>query len=128
MPIHTKYDKEKDILFTSLTGVVTITEIENVIQEVLQKGEFSPDVDTLVDISNLNFDEIDANFLNRVISLEKQNVHRAGARVAFVAGSDLDYGMSRMYISLSDELPKTSRVFNSHAEGETWLLESKGSE
>lgn len=128
MPIHTKYDKEKDVLHTSLIGVVTLTEIENVIQEVLQKGEFSPDVDTLIDVSNLNFDEIDANFLNQVISLEKKNAHRAGARVAFIAESELDYGMSRMYISLSNELPKTSKVFNSHAEAEAWLLESKGSE
>jgi hypothetical protein len=66
------------------------------------------------------------NFLNNVISLRKKYPERGNARAAFVADSDLSYGVSRMYEVLSSfELPQNILAFREFSDAEKWILEEK---
>jgi len=122
MPIYFKYDKKKDALYASLEGEVTIEEFQAAIKHVTENAEFAPDVRTLCDVRKLDFTYIDANFLRQVISEEKAHPKRGNARVACIADKDFEYGISRMYEMLADDLPKTIMVFRDYSEGERWLL------
>jgi hypothetical protein len=44
-----------------------------------------------------------------------------GSRRAFVASSDVQFGLSRMFQILSDESPAEVRVFRDLAEARRWL-------
>ena len=104
-----------------------MADLKNSILALSESTEFPPNVDSLVDVSQMDFNDIDAGFLKEVVAMEKQNPHRQGARVAYIADNNLNYGMSRMYESLADNIAKTSRVFRTVSEGEAWILESKAS-
>lgn len=125
MPIQLRYDKNSDILYASLTGIVTMADFKNSILELSENTEFPPNVDSLVDVSQMEFNDVDTSFLKEVIAMEKQNPGRQGARVAYVADSNLNYGMLRMYEGLADNIAKTSKVFRTVSEGEAWIMESK---
>jgi len=122
MPVKIEYSNEKKALYVTLTGQVSMEEFSKTIIDISESTNFSPDIRTLVDIRELDFSEINSDFLNELISLEKKNSKRIRAKVAYIADTDINFAMSRMYQMLSDDLPKTSMVFRDYAEGESWLL------
>ena len=122
MSVKIEYNNEKKALYVTLNGQVSIEEFSKTIIEVAENKNFSPDIRTLVDIRELDFSEINADFLKELISLEKKNTKRINTKVAYIANTDISFGMSRMYQTLSDELPKTSIIFRDYSEGERWLL------
>ncbi|MEQ8407939.1 MAG: hypothetical protein RKH07_06660 [Gammaproteobacteria bacterium] len=102
-----------------------MADFKNSILELSENTEFASNVDSLVDVSQMEFNDVDTSFLKEVIAMEKQNPGRQGARVAYIADSNLNYGMLRMYESLADNIAKTSKVFRTVSEGEAWIMESK---
>ncbi len=91
-------------------------------EAVARSSEFPPDVDTLWDLRELDFTEIDSNFERELIQVRDEFPERRRARLALVVEGDLGFGMSRMYEILSESLPQQSKVFRSYSEGEEWLL------
>ena len=102
-----------------------MADFKNYILELSENTEFPPNVDSLVNVSQMEFNDVDTSFLKEVIAMEKQNPGRQGARVAYVADSNLNYGMLRMYEGLADNIAKTSKVFRTVSEGDAWIMESK---
>ena len=122
MSVKIDYNKEKKALYVTLSGQVSLDEFYKTIVEVAESKSFNPDIRTLVDIRELDFSDINSDFLKRLIALEKKNTKRVHTRVAYIADTEVNFGMTRMYQQLSDDIPKTSKVFRDYSEGEKWLL------
>ena len=53
----------------------------------------------------------------------KSRVLTPGTRCAIVVASDVEFGLGRMYATLSDEGPMKTRIFRSIEDAEAWLAE-----
>lgn len=122
MPIHFEYNRENDILYGSFEGDITLQEIRTALDNISHSDDFSPDVRALWDISKLDFTNVDSQFAEKIINMRKNTPSRTQTKIAIFAGSDLAFGMSRMYKTLSDGMPQHIMVFRSYAEAEKWLL------
>lgn len=122
MPINIRFDKEKNALYVSMEGKATIDDFQAAIKHVAENSEFPPNIRTLCDMRKFDFKSMDMDSLKNIVSMEKMNPKRKGAKIAYIAEKDYEYGMIRMYQTIADELPKTIMVFRDYLEGERWLL------
>jgi len=122
MTIEYKYDKDKDALYASIEGAFNLDEFKVTIVKIVNSNEYPPDIRTLWDMRRTDFTGISYDLEKSAIYIREQYPKRAGARLSFVAESDLAYGMLRMYETLSDDLPQEIKVFRKFSEAEEWLL------
>lgn len=125
MPISFKYDKEKDLLYTTIDGKVTLDDFKNALNQALENTEFPVDTNTLVDFRGCDFNNITADTFRQLILMQKQKAIQSKVKIAYIADKDFKFGMVRMYEILSSDLPLNKRVFKEFSEGERWLLEDK---
>ena len=124
MPIEYRFNREKGILYGSMSGELVVEAFADAIAEIVASPEFHPDVSTLWDLRDVDFTTIDRSFEEQLVAIRRRHPERGEARLAFVVDSQLGVGMTRMYEILSDDFPQVSRVFTSYAEAERWLLDS----
>lgn len=122
MPIYIKYDKEKNILYGSIEGRYVIKEIRQVVKDITESEEFSPDVRTLWDMRKVDFAETDPLLITEAVTIRNESPERRKAKLAFIVDSELGFGMMRMYELLSDASLENVMVFKDYSEGESWLL------
>lgn len=124
MPIHFHYDKEKQALYGTFEGTLTVDEILETLKQITTSDEYPPEVPALWDLRKLDFSAIESEFRNNLISMRSQFPERGSAKIACVANSDLAYGMTRMYQTYSSGMPQAMMVFRDFDEAEAWLLDN----
>jgi hypothetical protein len=85
---------------------------------------FKPGLDSLVDARAARF-LFTSQEIRELVRAIKAHVERRGGvsfRSAYVVSRDVDYGISRMIQTLTDESPIQAAVFRSMDEAEQWLL------
>jgi len=124
MPIHLQYDEEKDILRAKVHDRVSLEEINEVLQAITGSKEYLHSVSTIWDTTDLDFNQLDKDFFERLTQLRKQYPARGAARIAFVVDNDYAFGMCRMGELLAQvhDLPQVTMVFRDYMAGEQWLL------
>lgn len=123
MPISFKYDKENDVLRIFLEDKILLKEVDQLYRDIVTSTEFPPDIRSIWDFRKADFTIIEKRFMEEVFSIRKKYPERSSARAAFVAASDLSFGVSRMYETLSAfELPQHISVFRELSEAEAWIL------
>lgn len=123
MPIEFRYDPEKEALFGTMKSPMTFEEYRSSIEAIARSKEFPSDIRTLWDLRELEFNEIDRSFEERLISISEQFPERGPAKVAFIVKSEHDFGMIRMFETLAEKLGYETMVFRSYSEGENWLIQ-----
>lgn len=123
MAIRTNYHVEIGVLYIDLGGVVTVEEIENLYKEITSSDEYPPTVRSLWDFRKVDFTFVTNEFIDQIFAVRKKYHERGSAKAAFLVESDLAFGVSRMYETLSSfELPQHIMVFKEMAKAEEWLL------
>jgi len=122
MSIEINYDETKKILIGVINGKVSVKQFQGAIKEILTSSSFAPDTNTLWDLNDLDFSSMDSDMQREFIRIRKNLPERGNAKLAFVAGCDLSYGMMRMYETLSSELEQVIMVFRDYDAAEQWLL------
>lgn len=120
MPADLKIDVVRRLVLTRLWGVVTAADLTDGRRHMIAHPSFQPDFSQLVDLRDLI--SIEAT------SAEIQQL-AAGApftpesKRAFVAKSDLAFGMARMYESYRESTHPGDqiRIFRNMADAELWL-------
>jgi len=123
MPIDFRYDSEKEALFGTMKSPITFEEYRSTIEAIVRSNEFPPDIRTLWDLRELEFNEIDRSYEESLISISEQFPERGPAKVAFVVKSELGFGMTRMYEILAEKLGYETMVFRDYSEAENWLIQ-----
>jgi hypothetical protein len=102
-------------------GSITKTELVEFFNRMLADPKWRPNLNILVDLSgasvDLNFDDMYA-----VVGFLKTAAVESHPRCAFIAPQTVNYGMLRMYESLSDDLHDEMRLFTERNEALEWLL------
>ena len=126
MAIGFKYDSEKKVLYITLEGEVLLKELDQLYRDIVTSTEFPPDIRSVWDLRKADLSLIDLNFIEKIFYVRKKYPERSNAKAAFVADSDLSYGVSRMYEVLSSfEFPQQIQPFREFSKAEEWILTEK---
>jgi len=116
------FNQKQKILSVAVTGYLTIEDIETNMLKVFSSDEYPHDVNTLWDIRELSFDNIDIALIKRIVSLRKKyNGLRGNARIAILSNYSLAAPIVKLYMILSKGLSQETMAFTSVEEAELWL-------
>jgi hypothetical protein len=105
-------------------GLTTIEMFKQAINELISSIDYPSNVNTLWDLRKLDFHPIDRNFEEEIIALRREvDTKRGNVRVAYVVNSDLSFGMTRMYGTLSQikGIAQSIQVFRNLDDAKQWL-------
>lgn len=123
MLLRFEYNEEKHILYGSYSGRFTFDEFESKLLEIVSGKDYPPDVPTIWDVGQMDAAQFDWEFISKLLEIRRNYPQRGEAMIAIVAPSDLSFGVSRMYASISDRLPPLIRVFRDVSKAEEWIAE-----
>ena len=121
MQLHLEYNSDKNILFGSYSGMFTLQAFEAQLAEIVSTATFPANVPTIWDLTEMDFSQMDWDFINKLLEIRAKFPTRGNALNAIVAQTDLTFGISRMYASKGDSLPQTMQVFRSVEDAEAWI-------
>jgi hypothetical protein len=122
MAIDLHYDALKKILYCSVAGHITISDLQSALLKITNSEEYPANVDAIWDMRQADSENVDMAFLENVLAIRQRLPERGEARLALIADSDLMFGLSRMYQMMAVELPQPIMIFRTLEEGENWLL------
>ena len=93
-------------------------------QSLLSSPDYDPDLNDLVDMRGVERFEVSGDAIRQLV---RSFARFSGAdnRLAIVAGSDVVYGMARMYEQLRSDTTEEIRVFRDVDEARAWLKQSR---
>jgi hypothetical protein len=125
MPIEVRIDETLRLVRLKASGELTLRDLVEAIEPMLQASGFEPDMPQLLDLGSVERSGITADQMRSLVEVFAKEVPRVGSgRVAVFAPRPVIFGLSRMYEALSEELPMRLRVFRDRDEAEAWLLEA----
>lgn len=97
MAIQYSIDRARRMVFTTWSGQVTYEELSAYLEQLRNDPNFDPNLDQLVDLSNVSVIKLTFDTLN---SIRQVDPFSAESKRAVVAPKDVAYGLSRMYEAL----------------------------
>lgn len=124
MPINLKYNEKLKYLIISINGNVTVEEAASSMEEICNSDIMPSNVNSLMDVRGLLFDNIDIDFIKRLVLVRKKyNEARGEAKIALLSDSIIASPIVKLYTILSIDLIQKTKVFKSIEEAELWLCE-----
>ena len=121
MPISYEIDSDARLVRGRQYGVVVEDDLRSHVETLWSDPRFRADLDELHDLSEVMAFEVSSEYIR---SLAKQVnclfSKNASVRVAFVAPSDLLFGLTRMYGLLRADSQDEIRVFRKLADAKEW--------
>ena len=122
MPIRYRIDRERQLVFTHVEGVIGDEDVLGYAREFPNDPHFEAGYGGLVDATGLERVEVTPEGVRGVAHLtERLEKVFAGAKVAIVAVTDVAFGMARMYQGVRGDVPYEIRVFRDLGEARRWL-------
>ena len=90
-------------------------------QDLWAANEYELDRNKLYDLTDTDFKQITSAATNDVMNLRKRAIEDTHFPVAVLAKDDLNFGLSRMIATLSEELTPNVRVFRDRDEAIAWI-------
>jgi hypothetical protein len=116
-------DKAKKIAYIRLTGQPDKKVILNAFDAAVEHGDYQPGMGRLWDLREADLSGLDASTISEMAKYSARFPPGINdVRVAFVAGRELEYGLSRMFAAFSETVATTISVFYSIDEAEAWLM------
>ncbi len=119
MPIKYRVYREKQLLSAILTGNVSSLEMLNYLRKIRSEPD-SDKLDRLVTFEDIK-DFMSGQQIGNVAIYENKLFPQTGNRIALVASSDAEYGLSRQYQLYRDHPPDKLKVFRDFKEATEWL-------
>lgn len=125
MPITSQVDKTKNMVIYTLTGELTLDEIQSTIQSFWEAHELT--LNALWDARSAKLTNLKSSDMESLTALIGQYRHRfkerKGGKSAVVASSDLQYGLSRIVGAFYEieNFPTQLRTFRQMDEAIQWL-------
>jgi hypothetical protein len=117
-------DAEKGIVYTTVTGELTLKEITADMAQLAAEPSYRPDMPGLVDLRGVTklLTAEETAQLAETIKSRPRAVNRA--RRALLVSSDLAYGMYRMFEAMSEGGSVEYHVFRDETEARAWVQEA----
>ncbi len=116
-------DGSVGLIRVHLTGLFSINDWWSVLKSLPDLAGFRPGMPSIYDARRASFD-FSVDDVRRLVAGIPDHLNRRGTgfRAAFVVGTDVDYGVSRMIQGLTDGLPFEATTFRSLEDAEKWVL------
>ena len=125
MPFHIQGDVQ--ITRIILSGQFTLAEISDLGRELERvEAGFEKIPDRLTDLSAIENSGFDYPTLERLSAEHRDRAYRNRFRSAIVAPRPLDFGLARIFQTLSSNPMVDLQIFRTQAEAEAWLAPSPG--
>lgn len=122
MAISLKYDSQSNVLQAAVAGTPTMDDLVESARELITGRNYPAEVNTLWDLSAMEFHMLDLDFATRVIEMRKVMVeHRAGAKIALLSNYALGKPILELYCILSAELAQPMKIFCNRDKAMKWL-------
>ncbi len=118
MPVSYRIDRERRIVFSEASGVLTDSDLIEFQKRLRDDPEFEPDLRQLADCRAI--DEIGVTSQG-VEEASSRSPFSQGSLRAIVVSSDEAFGMARMFENLRHEARDEIRVFREAEEARRWL-------
>ena len=118
MPLQYRIDLSIRTVFTRPFGVFTDTDARKHVEDLRNHPDFESDFNQLFDARDVTSFELSGACVREIAT---ERVFREGAMRAFVVGTDVAFGMARMFEMLRDEAPDQIRVFQNINDARAWL-------
>ena len=117
-PITYRIDPEQRLVFTSIWGPATESEVAEHNRSLRSDPQFDPHYRQLTDLSGVT----ELLVSTKVIQDTAHDQYFApGVRRAFVASDDAAFGLARMFALHAEAVGQTIHVFRDRAAAEAWL-------
>jgi len=117
-------DPEDDHLAVELSGRLLPSDLMRIAAELWTHAEYAVASHAIWDFSacetNYHFEDI----FNLFSYIRKNKDNRGPSTVAVVAPRDMEFGMTRMYASLSEDIGPRVGVFRTRSEARAWIAGS----
>ena len=124
MPIDITYDPQSKLLIAKLQGLVSLEEMTQALQRLLESDEIPSDTNALWDVSGMEFNNITIEFQQSLIDIRRQfDEKRGNAKIAILSNYALAEPLVKMYTILSKDLSQVTRMFMLEEEARQWLSE-----
>lgn len=123
MTIEMDVDPGAGIVTYRVTGCPGYEEFSTAITGRLEHLDFKSDMDVLWDLRDSDFTQMETRTLRKIAKFVKQNTERyhSGYKIALVASSNLEYGLSRVYEAYVGILPTKLHVFRKPEDAIDWF-------
>ena len=111
-------DTVRRAIFSIHEGVVNDEDLLERQRIVAADPDFDPSLSQLADFSGATEILVSSE---GVRALAEANLYSPESKRAFVAPSDLQYGIARMFQILRDDRPETIQIFRTREEAVAWL-------
>jgi hypothetical protein len=118
MPLDYRIDVPLRTVIARAHGVLTDVDMLEFVAALHAHPGVKPDFDQLLDTREVTKLELSGACLREIAA---DTVFGEGSLRAFVTGSEVGFGMARMYQMLRDESPDEIRIFQSIDEARAWL-------
>ncbi len=122
MPISYRIDKQRRLVLTTATGVLTDEELPDHKRALIVDPEFEPGMRELSDTRTIERLSVTPAGVRKMVALDQDHADRLGDyRLAIVALADASFGTARMYQMLTEANVQNIGVFRQMEEAEKWL-------
>ena len=118
MPVSYLIDQNQRVVFSRLSGVVTAAEVHEHNRKLRTDPDFNPGYRQLVDCTGLTEILVGTPTINAV---SQDQYFTPGTRRAFIATSDVAFGLARMFALRAEGSGQTIEVFRERRVAEEWL-------
>ncbi len=118
MPHKLRLEISLRTVFTTFFGVITDQDAREHVEDLRNHPEFEADFNQLFDARGVTSVELSGACVREIASMR---MFGEGSRRAFVAGTDVVFGMVRMFEMLRDDTPDEIRVFRNIDDARAWL-------
>lgn len=118
MPVSYLIDRNQRLVLSRLSGAVTETEVHEHNRRLRTDPDFNPSYRQLVDLTGLTEILVGTPTINAV---SQDQFFTPGTRRAFIATSDVAFGLARMFALRAEGTGQTIEVFRERRVAEEWL-------
>jgi len=122
MAITLNYDADLKILNIKVEGYLSLDDYKETAYKLLNSTEYPSNVNSIWDLDDMNFDNIDLKFEEEIVSLRQQhNEQRGHAKVAIVSANTLAEPMIKLFKIISSHLHQEINYYTTLEEAQIWL-------
>lgn len=122
MPITYSIDRERNVVFTTIRGVLTDDELLDHKMRLTSDPNFKSGMVELSDAREVGELAVTAEGVGRFVTQDsKDSELLKDYKLAIVASEDVVYGMARMYQTLTEKNVPAVRIFRDLDEAKAWL-------
>ena len=122
MPISYTIDKQRKLVLTKATGILTDADLYNHKRALMTDPDFEPGMRELSDVRAVEELRVTPSGVWSLMAIDKEHEDKLKTfKLAIVVSGDSTFGMARMYQAVTEQTMPNVGVFRNDVEAKEWL-------